>query len=67
MKWYRKAADQGYAKAQFCLGIYCKCGYGTKKDLAEAAKWFRKAAEQGDPLGQSMLSLSLCHMLGLAR
>jgi TPR repeat protein len=47
VKWYRKAADQGYAMAQFSLGIMYENGQGVPQDYAEAAKWYRRAAEQG--------------------
>ena len=47
-KWYRKAAEQGDAAAQYNLGIMYEEGTGVKQDFAEAAKWYRKAAEQGD-------------------
>ena len=46
MKWWRKAAEQGFAKAQFNLGMMYDNGYGVTQDYAEAVKWFRKAAEQ---------------------
>ena len=36
-KWYRKAADQGYAKAQHNLGVLYDHGYGVPKDEVEAA------------------------------
>jgi len=42
--WIRKAAEQGYARAQYCLGdIY---GYDYD-DYKIAAEWYRKAADQG--------------------
>lgn len=47
VKWYRKAADQGLAVAQYNLGLMYGNGQGLHQDYAEAAKWFRKAAEQG--------------------
>ena len=46
MKWYRKAAEQGVARAQFNLGECCYDGVGIAQDKAEAVKWFQKAAEQ---------------------
>ena len=46
MKWYRKAAEQGDAKAQFNLALRYYKGEGVTQDYAEAAKWYRKAAEQ---------------------
>jgi hypothetical protein len=45
--WYRKAAEQGDARAQFTLGIMYAKGEGGPQDYAVAASWFRKAAEQG--------------------
>ena len=48
VKWWRKAADDGHAKAQFRLGESYATGKGVEqKDVNEAAKWYRKAAEQG--------------------
>jgi TPR repeat protein len=50
-KWFRRAADQGYAPAQFNLGWMYHNPYltvpGVATDQAEAAKWFRRAADQG--------------------
>ena len=47
VKWYRKAADQGVAGAQFSLGVCYDFGDGVTQDYAEAVKWYRKAADQG--------------------
>jgi TPR repeat protein len=47
-KWIRKSADQGWAEAQYVLGICYNHGIGVAKDLVEAAKWWRKAADQGN-------------------
>jgi hypothetical protein len=47
VNWYRKAAEQGDAKAQNALGVMYHNGFGVKRDDKEAKKWFRKAAEQG--------------------
>ena len=54
---YRKAADQGYAGAQYGLGLSYKNGQGVPQDFAEAAKWYRLAADQGYALAQSNLGL----------
>jgi TPR repeat protein len=48
MKWYRLSAGQGYAKAQYNLGVMYSEGYGVPQDNKEAFKWYRLAAEQGD-------------------
>ncbi|HEY1382253.1 MAG TPA: hypothetical protein VGF43_01490 [Dongiaceae bacterium] len=45
--WYRKAAEQGHARAQNNLGILYDNGQGVSQDYAEAARWYRKAAELG--------------------
>ena len=55
VKWFRKAAEQGYANAQANLGASYYNGLGVTKDPKEAVKWYRKAAEQGDATGQYYL------------
>ena len=44
-KWYRKAADQGHAEAEYQLGRFCHSSVNGGE--AEAAQWYRKAADQG--------------------
>jgi predicted aspartyl protease len=44
---YRKAADQGYARAQYILGYKYAKGEGVPKDAVQAVQWIRKAADQG--------------------
>jgi TPR repeat protein len=39
VKWYRKAAEQGDAKAQYTLGFCYFVGDGVAKDAAEVVKW----------------------------
>ncbi len=46
LKYYRLAANQGHAEAQYGLGTLYSVGEGVKKDPAEALKWFHRAAEQ---------------------
>ena len=46
--WYRKAAEQGNAHAQYNLGWMFQNGLGVSKNRAEAITWYRKAAEQGN-------------------
>ena len=48
VKWYRIAAEQGDADAQFNLGLLYNNGDGVTQNYTEAAKWYHKAAEQGD-------------------
>ena len=57
VKWYRLAADQGYAASQFNLGVLYKDGKGVPQDYAEAVKWYRLAADQGDAGAQNNLGV----------
>ena len=43
VKWYRKAADQGYALAQTNLGIMYDDGRGVPQDYVQAHMWFNLA------------------------
>ena len=52
VKWYRLAADQGDASAQFNLGLVYRTGQGVPQDDAQAVKWYRLAADQGDASAQ---------------
>ena len=47
VKWYKKAAEQGVAGAQYYLGICYLEGDGVRKNRPEAMRLFQKAAEQG--------------------
>ncbi len=47
MLWYRKAADQGYERAQYNVGFaYLENPY-SEQDFEVAALWFKEAADQG--------------------
>ena len=46
--WYRKAALQDNAFAQYRLGRACERGRGEPKDLVEAYKWYFLAFQLGD-------------------
>jgi hypothetical protein len=46
MKWFRRAADQGAARAQFNLATAYAEGHGVPQDSAQAVKWYRRAADQ---------------------
>ena len=47
VEWWRKAASQGEAEAQYSLGLMDEKGFGVRQDLRKATEWFRKAAAQG--------------------
>ena len=44
LKWFRLAAAQGDALAQYHLGLMYAKGYGVPQDHIEAHKWFTLAA-----------------------
>ena len=67
VKWFRKAAEQGHAKAQFNLGLCYDEGNGVTKDPVEAVKWYRKAAEQGDAKAQYNLGFCYYNGSGVAK
>jgi TPR repeat protein len=46
-RWYRLAADQGHAKAQYNLACLYGTGQGVPQDHAEEARLLRLAAAQG--------------------
>ena len=48
VKWYQKAAEQGYADAQCNLGIMYYEGDGVPQNYKKAYVWFNLAASQGD-------------------
>lgn len=45
-RWFRLAADQGLAPAQYSLANMYREGRGVPQNTAEAAKWFQKGLEQ---------------------
>ena len=53
MEYLKKAAQQGYAPAQYKLGDCYACGYGVEEDNVQAAQWYQKAAEQGHAEAQA--------------
>ena len=47
VKWYRKAAELGNAKAMVGLGLMYDYGDGVIEDDVEAYAWFNVAAAKG--------------------
>jgi TPR repeat protein len=66
-EYYRKAADQGHALAQYNLGYAYSKGEGVAEDKAEGARWYRKAAEQGFALAQCNLGVAYRNGEGVAK
>ena len=48
VKWFRKAAVQGNAKAQTNLGIMYVVGIGVPEDYVKAHMWFSLTKAQGN-------------------
>ena len=57
VKWYRKAADQGFAEAQSHLAFFYLGEKGLPQDINEFDKLIRKAAEGGDAEAQNFLGI----------
>ena len=47
--WWRKAAEQGYVKAQYILGLTYSEGLGVPQAFAQAYIWFNLAACRHPP------------------
>jgi TPR repeat protein len=47
VRWYRLAAEQGDAAAQYNVGVMYAKGQGVPQDFTEAVRWYRLAAAQG--------------------
>ena len=54
--WFRKAADQGDAAAQFNLGVLLVWSR-RPSDIEQAAMWYRKAADQDHAARKSNLGV----------
>jgi hypothetical protein len=67
IEWYRKAAEQGFALAQFNLGVAYENGNGVTQDYATADAWYRKAADQGLRTAQLNMGYMLLNGLGTPR
>lgn len=63
--WYKKSAEQGYARAQCCLGFCYAKGYAVEQSYSKAVGWYRKSAEQGDARAQFFYGLCLEYGKGI--
>lgn len=61
VEWLKLAANQGFANAQFELGVSFRDGVGVSQDIALATPWFRLAAEQGHADAQNNLAARYYH------
>lgn len=56
VKWYRKGAEQGDAKAQYNLGICYREGQGVAQDEVQAFKWMLPSGAQGHEVTNQYLT-----------
>jgi TPR repeat protein len=57
LKWYRKAAEQNFAQAQYDLGLCYANGEGVAKNHVEAYKWWTLSANQTNADAKKYLSV----------
>ena len=62
MKWYRLAAEQGYASAQGNLGYMYAFGDGVLKDYVRAHMWGNLSASNGNEKGGKLRDLAAKNM-----
>ena len=55
--WYQKSANQGYATAQYNLGVMYRDGQGVRQDYQQAFNWYQKSANQGYAAAQNNLGV----------
>lgn len=65
--WFRKAAEQGNAEAQYTLGVMYDNGRGVTRDLKEAVKLHRKSIEQENSVRQADLARIYTNCSGVAK
>src|SRR5437660_956777 len=64
---HQKAAEQGYANAQYNLGWCYDNGTGVEKDEQKAVEWYQKAAEQGYANAQYNLGVHYANGTGVEK
>jgi TPR repeat protein len=52
VEWFRKAAAQNYAPAEFQMGQLYDFGFGVGQSDVDALAWYRKAAQHGSAAAQ---------------
>jgi len=65
--WYKKAAEQGYAKAANHLGAIYANGLGVPQNYSKAVYWYKKAAKKGFALAEFNLGYMYEYGLGVPR
>ena len=65
VKWYRLAAAQGYAPAEYSLALAYEKGQGVGQDYHEAMKWYRLAAAHGNEFAPVNLGVMYAKGIGV--
>jgi len=65
--WFRRAAEQGYARAQVHMGMAYLKGRGVARDPTQATEWLTLAAEQNHSKAQLELGLAYFQGIGVPR
>lgn len=61
-RWYRRAAKQRYAKAQYNLALLYEDGKGVSQDYKMASQWYTAAADSG--FTEAKNNLGVLYVLG---
>ena len=56
---YTKAAEQGYAQAQYNMGVLSATGRGVTQSDVEATRWYSMAADQGYEMARENMQVLL--------
>lgn len=65
-EWFRKAAEQGFAKAAFAYAKLCEQGIGVKKDPERAFRFYKSAAEKNHWAAQRAVARCYENGIGVA-
>jgi uncharacterized protein len=60
VKWYKKAAAQSHAEAQYELGLHLLTGEGIPKDEVEAFVWVQRSSFKDFPKGELKTGQMMC-------
>ena len=55
VSWFRRAAEGGFAPAEFQLGQLYDFGLGVAADDGAALSWYRRAADHGQPAAHRLV------------
>ncbi len=67
ISFFKEAAEQGNAYAQYSLGQMYRQGRGATQDYKQAVSWYQKAAAQGNAYAQINLGMMYDQGLGVTQ